>query len=160
MPGAAGADGKSAYQSAIEGGYSGTEAAFNTNLGQMDSFAAHLGRTDNPHSVTAEQVGARPNTWLPSTAEVGAVPTSRTVNGKALSADISLSAADVGAAASSHNQSASTITAGTLGGQIKANASAVSTTATAQVRNIYAGTGDMTAGSSSLTTGDIYFVYE
>ena len=98
MPGAAGADGKSAYQSAIEGGYSGTEAAFNTNLGQMDSFAAHLGRTDNPHSVTAEQVGA--------------APTSRTVNGKALSADISLSAADVGAAASSHSHGAGDITSG------------------------------------------------
>lgn len=31
-------------------------------------------------------------------ADVGAVPTNRTVNGKALSADITLSAADVGAA--------------------------------------------------------------
>lgn len=34
--------------------------------------------------------------------EVGAVPTSRTVNGKALSTNITLSASDVGAAASSH----------------------------------------------------------
>lgn len=31
---------------------------------------------------------------------------------------------------------------------------------TAAVRNIYAGTGDMTAGTSTLNTGDIYFVYE
>lgn len=44
-----------------------------------------------------------------------AVPTSRTVNGKELTEDITLSASDVGAAASSHNQSASTITSGTLG---------------------------------------------
>lgn len=35
--------------------------------------------------------------------EVGAVPTSRTVNGKALSSNITLSAGDVGAAASSHS---------------------------------------------------------
>lgn len=50
---------------------------------------------------TAEQVGARPSTWTPSAADVGAVPVSRTVNGKALSADITLGAEDVGARASS-----------------------------------------------------------
>ena len=43
-----------------------------------------------------------------------AVPTSRTVNGKELTEDITLSASDVGAAASSHNHSASNITSGTL----------------------------------------------
>lgn len=59
-----------------------------------------------------------------------------------------------------HNQAASTITAGTLSGQVLANASATATLGTAQVRNIYAGTGDMTAGSSGLTTGAIYIVYE
>lgn len=59
-----------------------------------------------------------------------------------------------------HNQAASTITAGTLGGQVLANASTTATLGTAQVRNIYAGTGDMTAGSSSLATGTIYIVYE
>ena len=31
---------------------------------------------------------------------------------------------------------------------------------TAQARNIYAGTSDMTAGSSTLATGTIYLVYE
>ena len=41
-----------------------------------------------------------------------AVPTSRTVNGKALSADISLTAADVGAAGSTHTHAASDITSG------------------------------------------------
>lgn len=59
-----------------------------------------------------------------------------------------------------HNQAASTITAGTLGGQVLANASATATLGNAQVRNIYAGTGDMTAGSSALATGAIYIVYE
>lgn len=59
-----------------------------------------------------------------------------------------------------HNQAASTITAGTLGGQVLANASATAALGTAQVRNIYAGTGDMTAGSSALATGAIYIVYE
>ena len=65
-----------------------------------------------------------------------------------------------GKANTSHNQAASTITAGTLAGEIKANATAVATLANAQVRNIYAGTTDLTAGTSTLATGDIYFVYE
>lgn len=61
---------------------------------------------------------------------------------------------------SAHNQAASTITAGTLAGQVVANATATATIGTAQVRNIYAGTADMTAGSSALPTGTLYFVYE
>ena len=76
------------------------------------ALTSHTGNTNNPHSVTAEQVGARPASWTPSAAEVGAVPTSRRVNGKALSADITLSAADVGAAASSHSHGAGDITSG------------------------------------------------
>ena len=38
-----------------------------------------------------------------SATDVGAVPTGRTVNGKALTGNISLSAGDVGAAAASHS---------------------------------------------------------
>lgn len=45
---------------------------------------------------TNSKAASRPVTWTPTAAEVGAVPTDRTVNGKALSADISLTAADVG----------------------------------------------------------------
>lgn len=73
--------------------------------------ASHATDKNNPHGVTAEQVGARPNTWMPtasdvgarpanwmpSASDVGAVPTSRTVNGKALTGNISLSASDVSA---------------------------------------------------------------
>nr|DAT64520.1 MAG TPA: Peptidase [Caudoviricetes sp.] len=72
----------------------------------------HSQTTGNPHGTTAAEVGARPDTWMPkaadvgarpstwtpSASDVGAVPTTRKVNGKALSADISLSASDVGAA--------------------------------------------------------------
>ena len=47
------------------------------------SLTAHVNDEDNPHGVTAAQVGA--------------VPTSRTVNGKALSSDITLTAGDLGA---------------------------------------------------------------
>ena len=64
-------------------------------------------------------------------------------------------------AASSHNHSAADInSSSTFGAQVKANATAVQTLGTSQVRNIYAGTSDMTAGTSALTTGDIYLAYE
>lgn len=46
---------------------------------------------------TAAMVGARASTWTPSAAEVGAVPVARTVNGKPLSSDVTLSSSDVGA---------------------------------------------------------------
>ena len=155
----------------------------------------------------------------PTAAQVGAVPTSRTVNGKALSANISLTAADVGADAAgaasgvqanltahinnksnphgvtkaqvglgnvdntsdankpistatqnalngkantSHNHSAANITSGTLsvarGGTGQTTLTPAVTTK--GVRAIYAGTSDMTAGTTALTTGCIYLVYE
>lgn len=62
--------------------------------------------TDFPTSMPASDVyswakASRKPSY--SASEVGAVPTSRTVNGKALSSNITLSAGDVGAAASSHS---------------------------------------------------------
>lgn len=50
----------------------------------ITDLISHIGNKSNPHGVTAAQAGA--------------VPTSRTVNGKALSSDITLGASDVGAA--------------------------------------------------------------
>lgn len=58
--------------------------------------------TPQSGDYTAAQVGARPVTWTPTASDVGAVPTTRKVNNKALSEDISLTAADVGAAATNH----------------------------------------------------------
>ena len=67
--------------------------------------------------------------------------------------------AAIGAAEASHNQAASTITAGTFSATgVKAMNGTDYTTA--RVRNIKASTTDLTAGSSSLSNGDIYLVYE
>ena len=64
----------------------------------VTSFKGRTGAvTPQEGDYTAGMVGARPDTWTPSAADVGAVPTSRTVNGQELSQDISLSASDVGA---------------------------------------------------------------
>ena len=92
-------------------------------------------------------------------AQVGAVPTTRKVNGKALSADVTLAAADVGAAAAGHSHAASGVTAGTLAGKVNANASAAGTLTAAQVRDISVGTAELTPGTSALVTGSLYFVY-
>lgn len=86
-----------------------TETEINSKLsGKANSSHTHTKSqiTDFPTSMPASDVSA----WAKqsskpsySASEVGAVPTSRTVNGKALSANITLSASDVGAAASSHS---------------------------------------------------------
>ena len=52
--GPAGKDGKSAYETAKEAGYSGTEAEL---AAAMKETQRHIARTDNPHGVTAAQVG-------------------------------------------------------------------------------------------------------
>ena len=59
--------------------------------------AKEVGARPSTWTPTAAQVGARPDTWMPTANDVGAVPTTRKVNGKALSANITLSASDVGA---------------------------------------------------------------
>lgn len=85
-----------------------TESEINTKLNaKANSSHTHTKSqiTDFPTSMPASDVyswakqSSKPSY---SASEVGAVPTSRKVNGKALSSDISLSAGDVGAAPSSH----------------------------------------------------------
>ena len=73
--------------------------------------------------------------------------------------DSELTEALAGKADATHNHPASQITAGTLGGQVNANATAVANIGTAQVRDIYAGTSDIGVGAA-LATGVIYLVYE
>lgn len=86
-----------------------TESEINSKLsGKANSSHTHSKSqiTDFPTSMPASDVYS----WAKASSkpsysanEVGAVPTSRTVNGKALSSNITLSAGDVGAAASSHS---------------------------------------------------------
>lgn len=86
-----------------------TKAEVDSKLsGKANSSHTHTKSqiTDFPTSIPASDVyswakASRKPSY--SASEVGAVPTSRTVNGKALSTNITLSAGDVGAAASSHS---------------------------------------------------------
>lgn len=94
-------------------------------------------------NITPSQIGAAPTSHTHTIVQVSGLQT--TLDGKA---------------ASSHTQSASTITSGTLASWVKANSSAEATLGTAQVRNVSAGTEDLTAGESTLQTGEVYLVYE
>lgn len=60
--------------------------------------ATDIGAAASDHTHTAAQVGAAASDHTHTAAQVGAVPTTRKVNNKALSADITLTAEDVGAA--------------------------------------------------------------
>lgn len=62
IPTISGADGKSAYESAIDGGFMGTEEEFNQAIAELRPNTEHTENKDNPHEVTAKQVGALPNT--------------------------------------------------------------------------------------------------
>ena len=65
-----------------------------------EKFNFHLDSRSNPHGVT--------------TAQIGAVPATRTINSKVLNSDIELNCEDVGAAATEHTHATSDITSGAL----------------------------------------------
>lgn len=60
---------------------------------------AHTGNKKNPHGVTAEQVGARPDTWTPTAEEVGARPDNWMPN----ASDVKAAPAGYGLGESDHN---------------------------------------------------------
>ena len=175
---ALGDDGKvpAAQLPAMDFDPAGSAAAVQTALsGHTGDNVRHLTAAERT-AWNAKAAGDHTHT----AAQVGAVPTTRKVNGKALSADITLTAGDVGAAAASHSHGAGDIVSGTLdAGRIPGLAASKITSGTLSVarggtgqstltesvvtkavRQIYAGTSDMTAGTTALTTGIIYLVYE
>lgn len=81
----------------------------------LSQLTEHIANKQNPHNVTAAQAHARADTWLPTVTEIGAVPTTRTVNGKPLSEDITLGATDVGARPSTWTPTATDVKADPTG---------------------------------------------
>lgn len=140
VQGVAGADGKSAYQAAVESGYSGTETAFN---GALAEVPGHISATNNPHAVTAAQVGADP------AGSAAAVQTSLTAHTGSQNNPHSVTAAQVGLGnvdnTSDLNKPISTATQTALNDKAPAYTY---------------GTTDLEAGVSTLETGKLYFVYE
>lgn len=125
--------------------YTGTGTATDGTMTQSAIKSALDGKSNTGHTHTKSQITDFPTSmpasdvysWAKqsskpsySASEVGAVPTSRTVNGKALSSNITLSAGDVGAAASlhTHNYAGSGSAGGSANSAVKlATARTVST---------------------------------
>lgn len=130
-----------------------------TNDGKIGSAASKVLTTTTAGAIQAEtentafnKAFGTDNPVMDGTASAGSAET--------VSRSDHVHPSDTSRAAASHTQAASTITAGKLGGKVQANATAAKTLTDAQVRDIYAGTDDMTVGVTSLATGAIYCFYE
>ena len=141
---------------------------------------------DAVDGITAEEVGARPDTWIPTAADVGALP----LSGGTLSGNLHINKTfPINKLTNSDNnyslqlQMAGDKTAGMYNIKDNDNAIGIYLTdtiesperavrlshkynGTAKYYNVYGehnitkGTTDLTAGTSTLTTGAIYLVYE
>ena len=146
-----------------------TAAAARTNLGvaygttagtvcQGNDSRLSNSRTPTAHASTATTYG------VGSTSQYGHVKVT-TGNGLTISSGtISMGAASASAAGAVTTGTQTLAGQKTFSGNVIINGNATMKTGTdyttARARNIYAGTSDMTAGSSALTSGNIYLVYE
>ena len=90
-----------------------SEKGANSGVATLDA-SGKLTATQKP-TYTADEVGARPDTWTPTASDVGAVPTTRTINSKPLSSNITLTADDVGAGAPATSATVTLTAAGWTG---------------------------------------------
>ena len=127
-------------------------AEFSTAEVKIDG---HLADKNNPHEVTTTQIGAVPSTRTVNSkalssditldySDVGAVPSTRTVNSKALSSDITLSASDVGAVPTTR-----TINSKSLSSDISLSASDVGAAASSHDHSA----SDITSGTLPIVRG-------
>ncbi|MBC8547490.1 hypothetical protein H8711_11195 [Clostridiaceae bacterium NSJ-31] len=72
---------KAGWNSAVEDEHthsnkSTLDGVTSTKVANWNTAYTHTGNRQNPHGVTAAQVGARPQSWMPSASDVGAAPAS------------------------------------------------------------------------------------
>ena len=95
-------------------------ATMATEIGSKASandLTSHIDNKSNPHGITAAQIGAATKTDISEAISSINYPVD-SVNGK--TGEVVLTASDVGAAGTSHTQSASSITGGTFAGAVVA----------------------------------------
>lgn len=106
-----------------------------------------VGAAPAKHTHTPAEAGAAAANHTHTAAQVGAAAAGHTHT-----------PAQAGAAAASHTHAAGQVTAGTLAAGVVASFG--TDYGTTRLRNIRAGTADLTPGVSALNNGEIYIVYE
>ena len=135
----------------------------NTLDNMQSDLNTHKSNTDNPHNVTAAQVGLE-NVNNTADSEKSVASAGKLTNART----IAISGGATGTATSFDGTKNITIpvtavnpakiSSGTLVAGVKATNSTDYTTS--RLRNIRASTTDLTAGTSALSNGEIYLVYE
>ena len=113
----------------------------------------------NPESLTF--TGAASGSYDGSSAMTVNIPSPSSVTAASIEAALGYKPADpANVADRDHTHPANKITAGTFGGEVVANQTAVAILGDAQVRNIKITNVDLIAGTSELASGEVVFVYE
>jgi hypothetical protein len=137
-------------------GYQHIQGKYNI-IDSADTYAHIVGNgKDDSARSNAHTLDWSGNAWFAGKVTVSSSPTDDLDVATKQYVDDGLSAK----ANTSHTHNVSELLSGTFSGQVIANSTATKDLTTSQVRNIYAGTTDLTAGTSALKTGDIYLLYE
>lgn len=151
------------------------DSKYLTGYTETDPTVPAWAKAESKPRYTAEEVGARPNTWMPTAGDVGALPSTTTIptktsqltndSGFLTSAPVSsvngktgvvqLGAGDVSARPNTWTPSAADVGAGTFAGAVKANASG-QTPGTSLLRNSKL----VSAETNPTVNGEIYWTYE
>lgn len=162
-----GEDGKSAYEQAVEGGYSGTEAQFNDDLSGIKTYSESAASSASTASTKAGEAATSASNAATSasnaaTSETNAANSATAANNSATSASGSATAAagsastastKAGEAATSASDAADSATAAASSeGNAATSASNASNSATAAAGSASAASGSATAASNSATS--------
>lgn len=126
--------------------YTGWWADANYDSGNTKNTAGSTDTSSKIFIIGATSQASNPTTYSHDTAYVGT--------------DGCLYSNSTKVSVEGHTHTAGNISAGQFAGAVTANSTATSDVGVSQVRNIYATTTDLTAGTSTLTSGKICLVYE
>jgi hypothetical protein len=125
------------------------------------ALAGRIGNLENGTTPAgnASKLGGQAPSYYAKATDVSNIVSGATSVGKAADAN-KLGGSAASDYAKKADLKAENITAGYFPGVMRASPTAVANVGDSMIRNIYAGTSDMTAGSTTLASGAIYVMYE